>query len=271
MPCIQVLVWIPRSSRGMTASSYFYCPYDKYLSHLLHSWGRGIILKNFWSKVYGVREKYYASLDDQPPPFLMRVRTQNDSSAKLNDAEIIRQILHGHTNTFESLLARYQDLVLKIVKKHIPFRDIEETTQDVFIRVYQSLPTFKGKGDCKQWLCSIALRTCYDYWRKAYRSREIPMSSLTMNHREWLEDLIGSEHGGPIHEKAAQDEAKELLDWALGKLSAKDRIILELIYLEGLTCKEAANLLGWSLANIKVRAFRSRKKLERILTQVLRR
>ncbi len=202
---------------------------------------------------------------------VMPIHTQNDSCSKSSDAEMIRQILQGNTSTFESLLARYQDLVLKILKRHIPYNDIEETAQDVFIRIYQSLSTFKGKGDCKQWLSSIALRTCYDYWRKAYRSREIPMSSLTKNHREWLEDLIGSEHGSPIHEKAAQDEAKELLNWALGKLSAKDRIILELIYLEGLTCKEAANLLGWSLANVKVRSFRSRRKLERVLREVMKR
>ena len=71
---------------------------------------------------------------------------QNDAPQP-SDKEIIRQILEGHINAFETLLLRYQDLVLKIVKKHVPFNAIEETVQETFIRAYQSLSTFKGEGD----------------------------------------------------------------------------------------------------------------------------
>jgi len=68
------------------------------------------------------------------------------------------------------------------VKKHVPEAAIEETAQEAFVRAYQSLPTFKGTGNFSQWLSSIAVRTGYDYWRKAYRSREIPISALTDKH-----------------------------------------------------------------------------------------
>jgi RNA polymerase sigma-70 factor (ECF subfamily) len=190
---------------------------------------------------------------------------QNDS-LKPSDAEIVRQVLDGHINAFESLLIRYRDLVLKIVKRHLPYDDVEETIQDVFVRVYQSLPTFKGKGEFRQWLASIAVRTCYDYWRKAYRSREVPMSSLTEKHQDWLESVISDELEPSFYEKGSQREARELLEWALGRLSAEDRMVLELVYFEGLSGKEAADLLGWSVANVKVRSFRSRRKLQRLLT-----
>jgi len=68
-----------------------------------------------------------------------------------------------------------------------------------------------------------------------------------------------------FHEKSSQQEAIEILDWALGKLSAKDRMVMELVYLEGLSGKEAADLLGWSVANVKIRSLRSRRKLEKLL------
>ena len=55
------------------------------------------------------------------------------------------------------------------------------------------------------------------------------------------------------------------MDWALDQLTAKDRMVLELVYLEGLSGKEAAGLLGWSVANVKARSFRSRKKLQKLL------
>ena len=194
---------------------------------------------------------------------------QNDS-LKPSDAEIVRQVVEGNANAFESLLVRYRDLVLRIVKKHVPNNDVEETTQEVFIRAYQSLPTFKGKSGFGQWVSSIAVRTCYDYWRKAYRSREVPMGSLSEKHQNWLEQVVSDQSGQSVHEKGFQNEARELLDWALGKLSAKDRIVLELVYLEGLSGKETADLLGWSVTNVKVRSFRSRKKLEKILTGVMK-
>ena len=193
---------------------------------------------------------------------------QNDSR-KLSDTEIVRQVLDGYVNAFESLLLRYKDLVLKIVKKHVPYNDVEETTQEVFVRVYQSLPIFKGKSGFGRWLSSIAVRTCYDYWRKAYRSREVPISSLTEKHQEWLEKVISDEPEQSLYEKNFQNEVRELLDWALRNLSAEDRMIIELMYLEGLSGKEAADLLGWSIANVKVRSFRSRKKLQKLLTGLM--
>ena len=95
------------------------------------------------------------------------------------------------------------------------------------------------------------------------------MSSFTEKHHNWLEEVISEQAEQALYEKGLQDEARELLDWVLGRLSAEDRMVLELVYLEGLTGKEAADLLGWSVANVKVRSFRSRKKLEKILAGVI--
>lgn len=185
-----------------------------------------------------------------------------------SDVEIIRQVIDGNVNAFEFLLIRYREFVLRIVKKHLPSHDVEETAQDVFVRAYCSLPSFKGKGDFSHWLSSIAVKTCYDYWRKAFRSREIPLSALSEKHQQWLENVMSEQSEESLAQKGTQKEARELLDWALGKLSAEDRMVLGLHYLEGLSCKETAKRLGWSVANVKVRSLRSRKKLEKILTQV---
>lgn len=187
-------------------------------------------------------------------------------SLKPSDAEIIAQVIEGNVNAFETLMNRYRDMVLKIVKKRVPFSNLEETAQDVFIRAYQSLPTFKGKSNFSQWVSSIAVKTCYDYWRKAYRSQEVSMSSLSEQHQNWLEEAVSDPSESSLDEKVVQKEGLELLDWALGQMSPEDRMVLELVYLEGLSGKEAANILGWSLANVKIRSFRSRRKLEKLLS-----
>ena len=188
-----------------------------------------------------------------------------DDSPTPNDADIVRRIVEGDVNVFEFLLTRYKDHVLRIVKRHMPYQEVEETAQEVFVRAYQSLPKYTAKGSFKQWLSAIAVRSCYDYWRKVYRSREVPMSSLTERHQDWIEEVMSDQSDQSFHEKSSKQEAIEILDWALGKLSAKDRMVMELVYLEGLSGKEAADLLGWSVANVKIGSFRSRKKLEKLL------
>jgi len=186
-----------------------------------------------------------------------------------SDSEIIRRIIDGDVNSFEYLLKKYQDHVLRIVTKHIPYNEVEETAHNVFVRAYQALPGFKEQGSFKQWLSAITVRTCYDFWRKQYRSRELPMSDLSERHRDWLEKTLSSESDLSFSEESRAKEAGELLDWALSKLSAKDRMVLELVYLEGLSVREAADLLALSVSNVKVRSFRSRKKLEKILTALI--
>ena len=182
-----------------------------------------------------------------------------------NDIDFIRSVIDGDCNAFEHIIKEYGDLVLRIVKKHVPKNEIEDITQNAFLRIYKSLNMYQGKGNLKNWLSSITIRACYDYWRKAYQSREIPMNSLTEKQQEWLENTISDDSAKEIYERGLQKEAAELLEWALCKLSAEDRMVMELIYLEGYSGKEAAELLGWSVSNVKVRSFRLKKKLNTIL------
>jgi len=184
------------------------------------------------------------------------------------DAEVVYQVVSGDVNAFERLLKRYEAHVLRIVKKHIPFDKVEEVAQDVFIRIYQSLPNFKRDDSFKQWLSTITVRTCYDFWRKHYRYREIPISSLSEKHQAWLEEAMATRSSQSFDDIASQKEAREILDWALDRLSPEDRMVLELVYLEGYSVKEAANLLGWSTTKVKVRSFRSRKKLHKLFKEM---
>jgi len=184
------------------------------------------------------------------------------------DAEIVRRVINGDSDAFEHLLTKYSDHVLKILKKHLPYQQVEETAQVVFIKAYRSLPTLKSRGNFKHWLSSIAVKTCYDFWRKQYRNREFTMSSLTEKHRDWVETIMSDQSSRLEHEKTLQKETRELLDWALDRLSARDKMVLELVYLEGFSIKEAAELLGWSVANVKIRSFRSRKKLHQLLAEL---
>lgn len=193
---------------------------------------------------------------------------QNDPS-HLEDTEAIARVLEGDVNAFEVLVVKYRGLVFKIVRKHVPYQEAEETAQEVFVRAFQSLPLFKGKSGFKSWLGSIAVRTCYDFWRKSYKSREVPVSSLSESQKAWLEGALSERADRVLAERDSTEESRKVLDQALDRLTPEERIVLELIYLEGLSIREAAELTGWSMANVKVRSFRSRRRLRKIVEDLV--
>lgn len=203
-------------------------------------------------------------------------RNVEESGEESGDAEIVKRVIDGDVNVFGILLKRHKEHVLRIVGRHMEYEMVEETAHEVFVRAYKSLPTFEYKSDFKNWLSVIAVRTCRDYWRKTYRKKELPMSGLSDRHREWLENTLKNTAAGSLGnhgddpDQNPQEEARELLDWALAKLSADDRMALELVYLEERSAKETAKFTGLSVTNVKVRVFRAKSKLKKILEGLMK-
>jgi RNA polymerase sigma-70 factor (ECF subfamily) len=128
------------------------------------------------------------------------------------------------------------------------------------------LPRFRGTKPFKHWLAKIAIRRCHDFWREYYQRREVPVSAISPECQFWLDHLL-SDHS--LEEAKERLEARDLLNWALGQLSAVDRIVLTLTYLDECSLAEAAALLGWSIARVKIQAYRARHKLRKILVKIL--
>ncbi len=169
------------------------------------------------------------------------------------------------------MVARYEGYVFGLVKGHVPAADVEDVAQEAFIRAYRSLPGYGGRGKgFRPWLASITVRACYDHWRRVYRRRETPISHLTEEHDKWLDSALAESSVRILEERGAADQARELLEAGLDRLSAEDRMVMELVYLEGHSGREAAQLLNWSTAKVKVRCFRARRKLETFLLKLKR-
>jgi len=189
-----------------------------------------------------------------------------DVTADRRDAD---RVLAGDVNAFANLLRRYQAQVIGIVRRHVPPDRVDEIAQDVFVRAYRSLGNFREGDRFRQWLSAIAVRTCYDYWRRRYRRREVAVSQLSEAHRAWLERVGAADAEQAWQALGNRAEARQVLDWALAQLSAEDRMVIELVHLEEQSVQEAARLLGWSVANVKVRAFRARRKMHKMIKERL--
>src|SRR5437879_2393509 len=120
------------------------------------------------------------------------------------------------------------------------------------------------------WLSRIALRSCYDAWRSVAGRKELPLSSLGEEHQQWAERLLATESHERFEELVRQQETTELLHRALAQLSPENRMVVTLVHLEGHSVREAAERLGWSVINVKVRAHRARQQLRQILEGLIK-
>jgi RNA polymerase sigma-70 factor, ECF subfamily len=191
----------------------------------------------------------------------------------LPDDEIIRRVLAGDTDLFEELLMRYQEHVGRIVAGHVPREIVDEVAHDVFIRAYTSLPTYSFRTPFSHWLSTIAVRSCYDAWRSVSARKEVSLSGSSdaaEEQQQWIEHVLATESKERFDVMVRQQDATNLLQGALAQLSPENRMVVTLVHLEGRSVREAAELLGWSVVNVKVRAHRARQQLRKILNVLLK-
>jgi RNA polymerase sigma-70 factor (ECF subfamily) len=200
--------------------------------------------------------------------FSTAFKTQSQCSM-ISDSDIINQVLTGDRNAFSSLVERYSAYAAAIAQKYVPHSDVEEVVQEAYLIAFRCLGSLRSGCAFKSWFAKIVVRSSYDYWRKGFRKYECTDSSIFEQYTEWVDKNLFSSEQKDIVELAQTNEAKALLEKAMSGLSAEDRMVIGLVHFEELSCAEAADILGWSTVNVKVRAFRARRKLRTILSRWL--
>ena len=168
-----------------------------------------------------------------------------------SDERLIQSTLAGDDEAFAELVRRYKGRVFGIAARFARNgAELDDVCQEIFIKVYRNLGRFRGDAPFEHWLSRIAVRACYDLLRKTRREREqVPLDGLPLG----------------VEDNMAPQQAREVLEFAMAKLSPKHRLAITLLELEEKSVRETAELTGWSEANVKVRAFRARQALKKIL------
>ena len=170
------------------------------------------------------------------------------------DQQLIEQTLKGDTASFGKLVERYQDFVFTIAFRIMKVREeAEEVAQDSFIKAYESLKSFRGESKFSSWLYSIAYRKGLDALRKnkKYKASEI-IDDITEGEVSGIEDAL--------YYLEDQERKKAIQDCIL-KLAADEAAIITLYYFQDQSVREISSITQLSEDNIKVKLFRSRKKL----------
>jgi RNA polymerase sigma-70 factor (ECF subfamily) len=183
------------------------------------------------------------------------------------EAELIAAVFKGDAESFEPLVQKYSPRVFGTARRYARREsEVEDIAQEVWVKAFQKLGSFRGEAPFEHWLMRLTVRTCYDFLRSHQRNRELNFSELTEPETDWLERFGNQPEDATEH----ADAARQLVERILEKLTPAARLIITLLEIEDRSVKEIAALTGWSVPLVKVRAFRARAEMKKALAKLKR-
>jgi RNA polymerase sigma-70 factor (ECF subfamily) len=189
----------------------------------------------------------------------------NSREMQRTEAELIAAVLKGDTASFEPLIQTYSPRVFATARRYARREsEVEDIAQEVWLKAFDKLKSFRGEAPFEHWLMRMTVRTCYDFLRGHQRNRESSFTDLSDPENDWLERFVAAPESASEH----ADAAKLLIGRVMEKLSPSARLVITLLELEDRSVKEIAELTGWSVPLVKVRAFRARAEMRKILAKM---
>lgn len=179
---------------------------------------------------------------------------------KRDDIHIIREVLSGKSEQFEHILNRYGGQIFNLIAHIVPCKeDAEELTQDVFIKVFRQLSSFKEESSFSTWIYRIATNTAISAARKRKHD--------TLH----LDDAVYKDIPDEIIDETLDNSSEEQLQKlseAIDKLNAEEQALITLYYMNERPTEEVATIMGMTQSNVKIKLYRTRKKLYLILNNL---
>ncbi len=174
--------------------------------------------------------------------------------AQRSEAELVQDCRAGDQHAFAELVRRYKREILRLAARFCDANDeADDLGQEIFCSAYKHLPKFRGQSSFRTWLHRIASNACVDHLRRQERLRQRrgPMPEAD-------QAPCGRHTNGAMESRL---DCRRIL----AHLSPKDRLVITLLYMEGYSVQETADLSGLNPATVRVRAFRAKAKLRKIL------
>ena len=175
----------------------------------------------------------------------------------LTEEEILESVLKGNHGDFALLIDMYKDRAFTLLKKMLKNEmDAEEALQDSFMKVFNSLSTFKGDAKFSTWFYKIVYNTALTIISSKKRKIVMEMSSVE-DHFD-----LGDEDN-KIYSLA--ENHNEYIMKIVDRLPVRNALVIILFYIDGLSLHEISNVLGVSIVNAKVLLHRSRNALRELV------
>jgi RNA polymerase sigma-70 factor (ECF subfamily) len=186
-----------------------------------------------------------------------------------SDNELISRAQHGEVVAFEQLVHRYDRTVLAIASRYTRnTEDAQDIYQEVFIRVYRGISSFRFESKFSTWLYRVVTNVCLSFQRKNRKVEQVPLDE-TFEDIETVQAAAATTTYGKTPEKLYQDvEITERVNNALDELTDKQRLVFVLKHYEGRKLREIAEIMDCAEGTVKKYLFLATRKLRAQLRHV---
>ncbi|MFC1467682.1 RNA polymerase sigma factor [Verrucomicrobiota bacterium] len=186
---------------------------------------------------------------------------------ELSDAELVLQSQKGDLSAFDQLVRRYYSKIYGLVYNMTGNReDAEDVVQDVFVKAYSKLGSFRGKSRFYTWIYRIALNSTINFRKKRTRRQAMRLDDLNPDVKEDLAFMRLFSGETPLR-KVKLNELQKKLNDAIQTLSDKHKQAVILHDIQGMPHEEIAKIMKCSVGTVRSRLFYARKKLQEKLTE----
>ncbi len=201
------------------------------------------------------------------PEVLSKPRTETATLCDrlLDEAALLDRVRRGDEQAACSLVNNLRPIILKCVRCRLPrWASEEDLVQTVFAKIFSHLHQFSGAVPLEHWVARIAVNTSLSQIAHESIRPEWSMSELSEDH-----EAVVQKTSTPGAGEEEMNHAREVVDLMLARLQPQERRIVVLLHLECRSTQEISQLLGISIAAVKVKAFRTRHKMRRLGRRML--
>src|SRR5271166_1130478 len=131
------------------------------------------------------------------------------------EAELIAAVVKGDSASFEPLVQKYSPRVFATARRYARREsEVEDIAQEVWLKAFSKLASFRGEAPFEHWLMRLAVRTCYDFLRGHQRNRESAFTELTEPETDWLDRFVAE----PDAAEETAEAARQLVEKILSRL-----------------------------------------------------
>jgi len=177
------------------------------------------------------------------------------------DQQLVERAQHGDKHAFELLVAKYQRKLARLLSRFIrDATEVEDVTQEAFIKAYRALPSFRGDSAFYTWLYRIGINTAKNYLvamgRRAPTTTPLDAEEAeNLGEGEQLQDLNTPEN------QMMSRQVAESVNQTLGQLPEELRTAITLREIEGLSYEDIASIMNCPIGTVRSRIFRAREAI----------
>ena len=185
------------------------------------------------------------------------------------DAALVARVQRGDKRAFDLLVLKYQRKIMRLLSRMIRDpADIEDVTQEAFVKAYRALPQFRGDSAFYTWLYRIAINTARN-WQAAHGRRPLTTSVVENSDGETFDEIDNLTDNSTPESMLASRQIADTVTAAMQALPEELRTAIVLREIEGMSYEDIAQTMGCPIGTVRSRIFRAREAIAAQLRSVL--